>query len=209
MNEKFFSLPEEKQQAILNAGYRVFSRNTYKKSPVSEIASEAGISKSLLFYYFKNKKELYLFLWETYMRITMKYLERYGCGETEDFFEAMYRGLRAKIHLMEEYPDMGNFAVKVYYEKDPEVSPEIQKTIVPFASLTSNTTVKKLDPDQFIPGLDLEMMYKDMFWASEGYLWEKSQNGSFDVNEVERDFLKLIGFWKKLYLRKEEKDERD
>ena len=209
MNEKFFSLPKEKQQAVLNAGYRVFSRNTYKKSPVSEIASEAGISKSLLFYYFKNKKELYLFLWETCMRITIKYLKKYGCGETEDFFEAMYRGLCAKIHLMEEYPDMGNFAVKVYYEKDPEISPEIQKTIVPFASLTSNTTVKKLDPEQFIPGLDLEMMYKDMFWASEGYLWEKSQNGSFDVNEVERDFLKLIGFWKKLYLRKEEKDERD
>lgn len=209
MNEKFFSLPKEKQQAVLNAGYRVFSRNTYKKSPVSEIASEAGISKSLLFYYFQNKKELYLFLWVTCMRITIKYLKKYGCGETEDFFEAMYRGLRAKIHLMEEYPDMGNFAVKVYYEKDPEISPEIQKTIVPFASLTSNTTVKKLDPEQFIPGLDLEMMYKDMFWASEGYLWEKSQNGSFDVNEVERDFLKLIGFWKKLYLRKEEKDERD
>ena len=209
MNEKFFSLPEEKQQAILNAGYRVFSRNTYKKSPVSEIASEAGISKSLLLYYFKNKKELYLFLWEICMRITMKYLERYGCGETEDFFEAMYRGLRAKIHLMEEYPDMGNFDVKVYYEKDPEVSPEIQKTIVPFASLSSNTTVKKLDPEQFIPGLDLDMMYKDMFWASEGYLWEKSQSGSLDANEVERDFLKLIGFWKMLYLRKEEKDERD
>ena len=62
MNEKFFSLPEEKQQAIINAGYRVSSQNTYKKSPVSEIAAEAGISKSLLFYYFRNKKELYLFL---------------------------------------------------------------------------------------------------------------------------------------------------
>ena len=198
MNEKFFSLPKEKQQAVLNAGYRVFSRNTYKKSPVSEIASEAGISKSLLFYYFQNKKELYLFLWETCMRITIKYLKKYGCGETEDFFEAMYRGLRAKIHLMEEYPDMGNFAVKVYYEKDPEISPEIQKTIVPFASLSSNTTLKKLDPEQFIPGLDLEMMYKDMLWASEGYLWEKSQNGSLDVNEVERDFLKLIGLEKAL-----------
>ena len=45
MNEKFFSLPEEKQQAIINAGFRVFSQNTYKKSPVSEIAAEAGISK--------------------------------------------------------------------------------------------------------------------------------------------------------------------
>ncbi len=26
MNEKFFALPKEKQQAIINAGYRVFSQ---------------------------------------------------------------------------------------------------------------------------------------------------------------------------------------
>lgn len=31
MNDKFFTLPEEKQQAIINAGYRVFSQNSYKK----------------------------------------------------------------------------------------------------------------------------------------------------------------------------------
>ena len=54
MKERFFSLPVEKQQAILNAGYRVFSQNSYKNSPMSEIAKEAGISKSLLFYYFQN-----------------------------------------------------------------------------------------------------------------------------------------------------------
>ena len=48
INERFFSLPAEKQQAIINAGYRVFSQNSYKNSPMSEIAEAAGISKSLL-----------------------------------------------------------------------------------------------------------------------------------------------------------------
>ena len=57
MNERFFSLPAEKQQAIINAGYKVFSQNSYKNSPMSEIAEAAGISKSLLFHYFHNKKE--------------------------------------------------------------------------------------------------------------------------------------------------------
>lgn len=47
MNEKFFSLSAQKQQAILNAGYRVFSQNSYGKSPMREIAEEAGISKAL------------------------------------------------------------------------------------------------------------------------------------------------------------------
>lgn len=64
MNERFYTLPAEKQQAILNAGYRVFSQNSYKNSPMSEIADAAGISKSLLFHYFHNKREFYLFLWE-------------------------------------------------------------------------------------------------------------------------------------------------
>ena len=80
MNDKFFSLPEEKRQAIINAGYRVFSQNTYKNSPMSEIADAAGISKSLLFYYFRNKKELYLFLWdkcaETINILTLKRTRR-------------------------------------------------------------------------------------------------------------------------------------
>lgn len=30
MNEKFFALPKEKQQAIIHTEYRVFSRNSYK-----------------------------------------------------------------------------------------------------------------------------------------------------------------------------------
>ena len=43
-NEKFYALPEEKQSQILNAAYKVFATNQYKKAPTSEIAAEAGIS---------------------------------------------------------------------------------------------------------------------------------------------------------------------
>ena len=47
MNDKFFQLPVEKRERIINAGYHVFSANSYKKSPMSEIAGAAGISKSV------------------------------------------------------------------------------------------------------------------------------------------------------------------
>ena len=74
MNEKFYALPEEKQSQILNAAYKVFATNQYKKAPTSEIAAEAGISKSLLFHYFHNKRELYLFLWKHAADLTKKYM---------------------------------------------------------------------------------------------------------------------------------------
>lgn len=204
MNEKFFSLPEEKQLAIINAGYRVFSQNCYRKSPVSEIAAEAGISKSLLFHYFRNKRELYLFLIERAAKITYKYLYEFGCAEEDDIFEIMHRGLKAKVALMKKYPDLTIFTLKAYYETDPEIRGDIQKTIGRIASFDANARFLKISPDKFVEGIDLQMMYMDMYLASEGYLWEKSHQGNFNADEVERDFERMIDFWKKIYLRKEQ-----
>ncbi|MGM9650005.1 MAG: TetR/AcrR family transcriptional regulator [Butyricicoccaceae bacterium] len=203
MNDKFFSLPEEKQLVIMNAGYRVFSQNSYKKSPMSEIADAAGISKSLLFHYFHNKKELYLFLWEKCAQITSNYLKQYGCYEQKDLFDIMYRGLQAKVHLMKQYPSLSAFAVKAYYEKDPAVCHDVQKSLKQHAAYKTNATLLKLNPEQFVPGLDLQMMYQDMYWASVGYIWEKLQQDKLDVDQMEQDFIKMIDFWKKIYLRKE------
>lgn len=204
MNESFFSLPEEKRQKIINAGYRVFSRNSYRKSPMSEIADAAGISKSLLFYYFRNKKELYLFLWNTCATITQEYLEAYHCREQENFFDAMDCGLKAKVRLMEEYPDMSAFVIKAFYEKDPAVADAVQKSYRQRIKNQSEQTARLLDPRFFKPGLDIKMMYREMFLASEGYLWEAAQRGDVNAKQLEKDFTKMLDFWKSIYGRNEE-----
>lgn len=202
MNERFFALPQEKQQAIINAGYRVFSQNTYKNSPMSEIARDAGISKSLLFHYFRNKKELYLFLWDKCAETTIEYLTRYGCYSQAGLFESMERGMQAKMEICRLYPDMASFTIKAFYEKDPEVNAAVQESYHRYFNLKADKARLNFDPEQFIPGLDLSMMYREMYWASEGYLWEMVQRGNVDVERLERDFKKLMEFWKSVYLRK-------
>lgn len=202
MNPKFLSLPIERQQAILNAGYRVFSQNSYKNSPMSEIAEAAGISKSLLFHYFHNKKEFYLYLWENCAETTIEYLTRYGCYYQEDLFESMERGMRAKMEIIRMYPDMGTFTIKAFYEKDPEINKAIQESYHKYFNLKADRTRLNLDPNQFIPGLDVAMMYREMYWASEGYLWEMVQRGNVDIEQMEKDFRKLLDFWKSIYKRK-------
>ncbi|MCI8897899.1 MAG: TetR/AcrR family transcriptional regulator, partial [Lachnospiraceae bacterium] len=47
------------------------------------------------------------------------------------------------------------------------------------------------------------MMYREMYWASEGYLWEMMQRGDADIEQMHRDFAKLLEFWKSIYLRKQ------
>ena len=206
MNPKFYALPQEKQRAILNAGFHVFSQNTYKKSPMSEIAEAAGISKALLFHYFQNKKELYLFLWDTCAKITVEEMTRSGVYEQTDLFGSMDSGMQAKLRLIRQYPDISTFAVRAFYEKDPEVSADIQKSMGQYLNAHAAKKLEKLDQEDFIPGIDLQMMYREMYWASEGCLWEYIQRGIMDVNAMEKDFRALLDFWKKVYLRKERED---
>ena len=201
MNDKFFALPQEKQYTIINAGFRIFAQNSYKKSPVREIAEAAGISKSLLFHYFHNKKDLYLFLWEYAAKMTLEYIEKYECYDQADVFEMMYRGLQAKAALMRQYPEMAMFVMKAYYEKDLDVTAEIQESIKKHSDYKSQARLLKLDPKDFVPGLDLQRMYQDMYWASEGFMWETLQKGTLNVDEMEEEFRGMIDFWKSIYLR--------
>lgn len=203
MNEKFFTLPVEKRTRILNAGFRVFSENSYKKSPMSEIAAEAGISKALLFHYFQNKKELYLFLWNEAARITVEYLSEYRCYDSDDLFVMMERGMLAKFEIMTVYPHMANFTVKAFYEKDEGISAAIQKSYQDLFGKKAKNAIAGVDPADFVPGLDLGMMYREMYWASEGYLWEMLQRGPLDRQRMREDFEKLLQFWKSVYKRKE------
>lgn len=203
MNEKFFRLSEEKRQRIINAGFEVFAQNSYRKSPVGEVAAAAGISKSLLFHYFHNKKELYLFLWEYAADRTVQYLEEERCYEPTDLFEMMERGMRAKFRLMEEYPYMARFAINAFYEKDADIYNEMQNSYARHFDRKAMRALAGLNPEDFVPGLDLQMMYREMYWASEGYLWGMLQKrGGLDAAQMERDFRRLLAFWKSIYLRR-------
>ena len=202
MNERFFFLPAEKQQAIINAGYRVFSQNSYKNSPMSEIAAAAGISKSLLFHYFHNKKELYMFLWNKCAEITIEYLTKYNCYGPDNLFESMERGMQAKMEIIRLYPDMANFTIKAFYERDADISAAVQESYHKYFNLKADKTLLNMNPEQFIPGLDIPMMYREMYLASEGYIWEMVQRGNVDMEQMEKGFTKLMSFWKSIYLRK-------
>ncbi len=203
MNDSFFNLPDEKRNAIINAGFRVFSKHGYKKSPMNEIAAEAGISKSLLFYYFRNKKELYLYLAKYSAEINEQEMKRQGCYEKGNMFDILISGLYVKIGLMRRFPELALFELNGYFEKDPEIRKEVFELVSRYSNFETQSRVMMIDPAQFAEGLDLEMMYKVIYLSAEGYLWEKLNSGSIDPDEMERDYLKMAEFWKKLFLRRE------
>ena len=87
-------------------------------------------------------------------------------------------------------------------EKDADISAAVQESYHKYFNLKADKTLLNMNPEQFIPGLDIPMMYRDMYWASEGYLWEMVLRGNVDMKQMEKGFSKLMNFWKSIYLRK-------
>ena len=94
MNQKFFDIPKEKQDRIINAALQVFSQNGYRHAGTDEVVRRAGISKGLLFHYFESKLGLYIFLYD--------YAVRYMLLELAGGTEKNEKDLFALIRLIEE-----------------------------------------------------------------------------------------------------------
>ena len=111
--------------------------------------------------------------------------------------------MQAKMEIIRLYPDMASFTIKAFYEKDADISAAVQESYHKYFNLKADKTLLNLNTEQFIPGLDIPMMYREMYLASEGYLWEMVQRGNLDMAQMEKGFSKLMTFWKSIYLRKE------
>lgn len=203
MNERFYMLAEEKQKAIINAAYKVFAQNDYKKAPMSEIAAEGGISKSLLFHYFTNKLELYLFLWEKAMHLTSQAMKEYHVMETKDFFEMLSRSLYAKCFLMGRFPYLSLFALQAYYEKEPKVKEKVQESFAMKNQNSLRLVLEQIDPSNLREGFSVEEIYQEILYASDGFLLEKYRSGKVDAEEIQQEYETMIMFWKKTFGKEE------
>ncbi|MGN0658665.1 MAG: TetR/AcrR family transcriptional regulator [Emergencia sp.] len=209
MNEKFWKLPKEKQDRIINAGLEVFAKNPYRKAPVSEIARAAGISKSLLFHYFRNKKELYLFLYDYALSFIQDKVSEYRPPAVNDYIQLMEFSLRAKCQVAREYVYMNQFAISAYFQDDPELSDVLGPKLDQLLEDTVERTLQYIDREKFRPGLDLRLILKECVWVSEGYMNFQLRIGNTDVNRWEQDMLRLFSMWRQAYYRSEFTEEKE
>ena len=67
----FLNLSEEKQNRIITASVKEFSRVPLEKTSINKIIKDAGISRGSFYMYFEDKYDLTMYLFET----TRKYIE--------------------------------------------------------------------------------------------------------------------------------------
>jgi len=94
-----------KLEAIREAAVRVFARKGYHSATVSEIATEAGVGKGTVYFYFASKEDLLLAILECHFDQMITALERIEAMAV-DPEEATRLVLRDIVRRLEEDPNL-------------------------------------------------------------------------------------------------------
>lgn len=202
MNEKFFKLPQEKQGQIINSALKVFSQSSYYQTSTLEIAREAGISKGLLFYYFKNKKELYLFLYKYCVNLVLDEIEKSRNMEETDFFEILLKSQTIKCKLMKKYRYIYEFIVKVYIETDEEVIGDIAGLSAPLINDNYRRFFEKIDTNKFRKGVDIPLLFQSLQWCADGFM-RSALTSNKSIDEMDLEFAKILKQYKQNFYKEE------
>ena len=94
----------EKIEAILDAACKVMARKGFAQVSMNDIAKEAGEHKSLLFYYFKNKDQLFL---ELFHHLSRKYVDMISdiAELPNDFDDKLAKGFNTFHQFMTDDPE--------------------------------------------------------------------------------------------------------
>jgi TetR/AcrR family fatty acid metabolism transcriptional regulator len=95
----------EKPQQIVDAAIRVFARNGYYNSRVSDIAAEAGIASGTIYLYFKTKDEILVTLFREKMAEWVAYARSAIAGE-RDPLAKIRRLVALHFTVLESNPDL-------------------------------------------------------------------------------------------------------
>lgn len=205
MKEKFESLSEEKQRKIINAAYKVFSTYGYKKASTNEIIEEAGISKGLLFHYFKSKKGLYVYIYERGMNLVKEKLYTKIDNSEPDLLARIRVVTDAKIVLVSQYPELFDFLKSAYFEQEPEIKQFVEKTNSEVTSQSKQLLYSNLDLSLFREGIDWQLAVQTINGAlekwAENYISQYKDKSILSMldGKIEKELDSYMDFFRKSF----------
>lgn len=208
MNEKFYSLSLDMQQSIINAGMQVFAENDYKNASADLIASKAGISKGLLFYYFQNKKGLYLYIYHYLAEIMIDQIVDIQLKELTDFFEVLRYAARNKVKALQKNPFILDFAMRAFYLEKESVAKQVNAFNNEQENQLYNVYFGQIDEYKFKAGVDPYRVYKMIRWMADGFVHDMRISGkTLNLEVMEKAFNEWLVLMKKLAYKEEYQDE--
>lgn len=204
MNERFLLLPPQRQDAIRNAAMKVFAESGYDHASTLEIAREAGISKGLLFHYFRNKRELHLSMYRYCTGLVADELDRRRLNEEQDFFALLLHSQQVKTEIMTRHRHLFEFLIRAYREEDPALRNDLATVDADLVPESLAAFLARVDRSRFREDVDVERLLTMLRWCADGCMREHFQKPVVDPDAINRDFAEVLTMLRQLLYRKED-----
>ena len=207
MNEKFFDLPREKQDRMINGALEVFAKNGFKHASTDDMVKAVGVSKGLWFHYFGSKAGLYIFVYEYSVKYMLLEISAVVDERENDFFELTKQLELAKNRAGKNYPFMNVFLEESAGEADSGLLAQTQEAgkilQEKIAGYLKNAEIKGVEDKA-----QRDKIKKMVSYTIKGIVKEQLQEGS-DSESAYKEIKVCLDLLKEMVLECAEKKEEE
>lgn len=201
MEELLSKMNQKKRDSLIKAALNEFAVNDYDKASTNVIVKKAGISKGLLYHYFKSKEELYEYLVKfVFEKMTKEILDNIDYGET-DILNRIASTVDYKMKLFARYPGIIEFYKKL--TKGKSVEDLIKQIESYYPGYYQDYFTKNINYDLFRKDIDLIKMIKMTQWVlekfSEDNFLRGEQSENYDMENMQKELNEYLMILKKLF----------
>jgi AcrR family transcriptional regulator len=165
MKDVLLEIESSKKEKIINAAIVEFSQNGYEKASTNAIVKRAGVSKGLIYHYFKNKQTLYDYLIYYVFDLIMGEIDRNLNFEEPDIFKRLKEVAIIKMGISMKHPYIYDIVPKFYENKTYEEIKELAESFSP--DLFQRVLQDNVDYSLFKDDIDVENALKILTWTIE------------------------------------------
>ncbi|USG66887.1 TetR/AcrR family transcriptional regulator [Brevibacillus ruminantium] len=144
---------EEIKKKLLEAALTEFAEKGYALGSTNQVVQRAGVSKGMLFHFFSNKKNLYLYIVDTCIDYFQRYLTDELQDDSSDLLQRVVDLSMAKMKLFIEEPLIYQLAVTTFIQCPAEVKEEIREREKQVHATYLALLIKGIDASAFREGI--------------------------------------------------------
>lgn len=167
------ALDGAKKASIVDAAVRYFGKYGYKGAHTADIARAAGMSKSALFFYFRNKRSLYEYVVDVVYEKAVEWVIDDGFWQRDDFFDRMLYLVESKRGIIDEHPYLLAFSLKAFYPTHRDVKGSMGRYNYAKADEMVERFFSGVDLARFKEGISLQHIASMMVWLADGWMHQR------------------------------------
>ncbi len=130
--QTFFNLPEDKRALICDVAVDEFAEYSFAQASVNRIVAKAGIAKGSFYQYFKDKQDLFLYVWQLIGEEKLNYMSPVMRNPDEhDIFTLIREMYLSGIQFAQEHPRYMAIGNKFLANKEAPIFKALKADIWP------------------------------------------------------------------------------